>query len=170
MSVYVLKGPIFQRSPRVWRDSQNLYARTSRWYQLLNLGSYCRTVRVSRQSRQIIITVRRLWFMIRRVAIPFAAVEYVDRSRWDVPNSVGFTTEGLAATDVTEVWYVRAKLKGRAQSVSLFRFVGAGARPTGWLAVVLGGDTLLDFEGVQDSKADTYARLVAEYAGVEYKG
>jgi hypothetical protein len=165
-----MRVPVFQRSPLVWRDAQSLYARTSAWYQLLNLGSYCRTVHVDRASRHIIITVRKLWCLTRSTFIPFGTIDYIDRSHWDVPQSIGLTAEGVAATDVTEVWYVRAKLKGTPHPVSLFRFIGDGARVTGWLGVMFGGDGVVDFEGMQDQKSDAYARLVAEYAGVTYKG
>ena len=41
---------------------------------------------------------------------------------------------------------------------------------TGWFGVILGGDTIVDFEGIQDSKSEKYAKLVAEYTGSMYKG
>jgi hypothetical protein len=44
-----------------------------------------------------------------------------------------------------------------------------GNRLSGWVGVLLGGDRLVDFEGIQDDKSASYARLVAEYAGVTYK-
>ena len=80
------------------------------------------------------------------------------------------TAEGMGATDVTEVWYVRVFTKTSSAPISLFRFIGAGSRMTGWFGVILGGDTIVDFEGIQDSKSEKYAKLVAEYAGSMYKG
>jgi hypothetical protein len=54
--------------------------------------------------------------------------------------------------------------------VNLFRFIGAGARIIGgWWQMIIGG-LPFDIEGMQDSKSDKYAKLVAEYTGVEYKG
>jgi len=76
----------------------------------------------------------------------------------------------MGATDVTEVWYVRVFTKTSSAPISLFRFIGAGSRMTGWFGVILGGDTIVDFEGIQDSKSEKYAKLVAEYAGSMYKG
>lgn len=170
MSLYVLRLPFLQRSPRVWRDSGNLYARTSRWYQFLNLGSYCRTVQVARTLRHVIIKVRRLWFLTRSTAVSFDRIAYIDRCHWDVVKSIGLTTEGFSATDVTEVWYVRAVLRDSAEPINLFRFIGDGSRLTGWFGVLFGGDSIVDLEGVQESKSGAYARLVAEFTGVEYKG
>ena len=85
-------------------------------------------------------------------------------------GSVGFTPDGLGATDVTEVWYVRVFTKISSTPISLFRFIGAGSRMTGWFGVILGGDSIVDFEGNQDSKSEKYAKLVAEYTGTTYKG
>lgn len=169
MSIYSLKLPFLQRSPRIWKDEDNLYARTSRWYQFLNLYSYARTVHISKVNRKIFIRVRRFWFFTTSEEIPFEDIDFVDRDHWDVPTSVGFTAEGLSATDVTEVWYVRVFTKKSPTPISLFRFIGAGSRMTGWFGVLLGGDSIVDFEGFQDSKSENYAKLVAEYTGSGYK-
>jgi len=169
MSVYSYKLPTLQRSPRVWKDANNLYARTSRWYQYLSLCSYARTVLVSKTNREIIIRVRTFWLFTKSTVIPFDQIDFIDRSHWDVMRSAGFTTEGLGATDVTAVYYVRVFTKTSAIPISLFRFIGAGLRMTGWFAVILGGDSIVDFEGLQDSKSEAYAKLVAEYTGSTYK-
>ena len=170
MSIYSYKLPSLQRSPRVWKDENSLYARTSRWYQLLNFCSYSRTVQISKSNRTISIRVRKFWLFTKSTEIPFDKIEFVDRSHWDVTGSVGFTTEGLGALDVTEVWYVRVFTRITPSPISLFRFIGAGTRMTGWFSVLLGGDSIVDFEGFQDSKSETYAKLVAEYTGATYKG
>jgi len=170
MSIYSYKLPSLQRSPRVWKDENNLYARTSRWYQFLNLCSYARTVHISKTNRRIVTHVRKFWMFTKSTEIPFDDVDFVDRDHWDVTGSVGFTADGLGALDVTEVWYVRIFTKKSPIPISLFRFIGAGSRMTGWFGVILGGDSIVDFEGFQDSKSENYAKLVAEYTGATYKG
>ncbi len=40
---------------------------------------------------------------------------------------------------------------------------------TGWFGVIFGGDQVIDFEGVQDSKSEKYSKL-GEYTGSTYKG
>ncbi len=132
MSVYTLKLPFFQRSPRVWDDDNNLFARTSLWYQFLNLGSYCRTVHVSKTRRQITIKIRKFWFFTKSTIIRFDNIDYIDRSHWDSPDSFGLDTDGLCVTDVTEVWYVRIFTKDSALPINIFRFLGEGSRLTGW--------------------------------------
>ena len=170
MGIYSYKLSFLQRSPRVWKDENDLYARTSRWYQFLNLCSYARTVHISKRSRRIIIRIRKFWFFTRSTEVPFDVIDYVDRYHWDVMGSVGFTAEGLGATDVTDVWYVRVFTKKSSTPISLFRFIGAGSRMTGWFGVILGGDTIVDFEGIQDCKSEEYAKLVARYTGSIYQG
>jgi hypothetical protein len=171
MDPYILKSSFLQRSPRVWHDENNLYARTSRWYQFLNLFSYCRTVQISKEYQQVIIRVRKLWFMINSTDIPFNKIEFVERYHWDVcKGQIGLTPDGIGATRVTEVWYVRIFVKAMPLPVNLFRFTGAGARIIGgWWQMIIGG-LPFDIEGMQDSKSDSYAKLVAEYTGAEYKG
>jgi hypothetical protein len=170
MSLYVLRLPFLQRSPRVWRDSSSLYARTSRWYQFLNLGSYCRTVQVAKTARQIIINVRRLWFLRTSTVVPFERIAYVERRHWDVVKSVGLTAEGFSALDATEVWYVRVILRDSADPINLFRFIGDGSRLMEWFGVVFGGYSIVDLEGMQEPKSEAYAKLVAEFTGVGYEG
>lgn len=170
MSPYIIKSSFLQRSPRVWHDENNLYARTSRWYQFLNLFSYCRTVQISKENQQIIIHVRKLWFMKNSTVIPFSKIEFIERNHWDVcKGQIGLTPDGIGATRVSEVWYVRIVVKGIPLPVNLFRFIGTGSRIIdGWWQIILGG-LPFDIEGKQDFTSDSYARLVAEYTGAEYK-
>ena len=140
------------------------------WFQFLNVFSYCRTVHVSKEERQTTIHIRKFWFFTTAKIIPFEKIEYVDRTHWDVPESVGLDADGLCANDVTEVWYVRIFTKDSALPVSLFRFYGEGSRLTGWFGVIFGGDSMIDAEGYQDVKSDRYAKLVAEYTGAKYVG
>jgi len=171
MEPYILKSSFLQRSPRVWRDENNLFARTSRWYQILNLFSYCRTVQISKDKHEIVIRVRKFWLMISLTVIPFNKIESVARNHWDVcKGQIGITSDGIGATRVTEVWYVRIFVKGIPLPVNLFRFTGAGARIVGgWWQMIIGG-LPFDIEGMQDSKSESYGKLVAEYTGAEYKG
>ena len=103
--------------------------------------------------------------------IPFNKIEFVERYHWDVcKGQIGLTPDGFGATRVTEVWYVRIFVKGMPLPVNLFRFTGAGARIIGgWWQMIIGG-LPFDIEGMQDSKSDSYAKLVAEYTGAKYKG
>jgi hypothetical protein len=169
MSIYSYKLPFLQRSPRVWYDKDNLYARTSRWYQFLNACSYARTVQISKTEQKIFIRVRKFWFFTKISEISFGDIDYVDRTHWDVGQTYGLTSEGFGATDVTEVWYVRVFTNNSPTPISLFRFLGDGTRMTGWFGVIFGGDSVIDFEGIQDIKSERYAKLVAEYTGSIYK-
>jgi hypothetical protein len=171
MEPYILKSSFLQRSPRVWHDESNLYARTSRWYQFLNLFSYCRTVEVSKEKQQVIIRVRKFWFIANSTAIPFNKIEFVERYHWDVcTGEVGLTPNGFGSTSVTEVWYVRIIVKGIPLPVNLFRFLGTGSRIVGgWWQMIIGG-LPFDIEGRQDFKSESYAKLVAGYTGVAYRG
>ncbi len=119
------------------------------------------------------IHVRKFWFFLTKRVIPFEKIEYVDRTHWDVPYSVGLGVDdsgvaGLCVQDVEEVWYVRIFTKGEPLPISLFRFFGEGSRLTGWFGVIFGGDSIIDGEGYQDVKSERYAKLVAEYTGVKY--
>jgi hypothetical protein len=165
MSIYSFKLPFLRRSPRVWSDENNLYAR-----QILNFCSYSRTVHISKIDRRISIRVRRFWIVTKFTEIPFDEIDFVDRYHWDVPRSIGFTADGLSATDAADVWYVRVFGKFSAAPISLFRFIGAGSRMTGWFGVICGGDRIVDFDGGQDAKSEMFARLVSEYTGAVYKG
>jgi hypothetical protein len=84
MSLYIAKSSFFQRCPRVWQDDNTLYAQTSRWYQFLNLYSYCRQVCVSKKDRQIVIRVRKFWFIQKATIIPVDKIEFIERYHWDV--------------------------------------------------------------------------------------
>ena len=85
-------------------------------------------------------------------------------------GQIGITSHGIGATRVTEVWYVRIFVKGVSLPVNIFRFTGSGARIVGgWWQMIIGG-LPFDIEGMQDSKSESYAKLVAEYTGAEYKG
>ena len=55
---------------------------------------------------------------MRRTAVSFDRIAYIDRDHWDVVTSIGLTPEGLSATDVTEVWYVRAVLQDSAEPIN----------------------------------------------------
>lgn len=171
MSLYIAKSSFFQRCPRVWQDDSNLYAQTSRWYQFLNLCSYCRQVRVSKIDRQIIIRIRKFWFFSKTTTIPFDKIEFIERYHWDVAKGNAYTLkqDGWGATRVTEVWYVRVFANGYELPINLFRFIGRASRMTSWLEVIFPGFPLADIEGSQDSKSETYAKLVAEYTGSEYR-
>ncbi len=171
MEPYILESSFLQRSPRVWYNENDLYARTSRWYQFLNLCSYCRTVQVLKEKQQVIIRVRKFWFIINSTTIPFNEIEFVERYHWDVcKGQIGLTPDGFGATRVTEVWYVRIVVKGMPLPVNLFRFTGTGSRIIGgWWQMIIGG-LPFDIEGMQDSKSDSYAKLVAAYTGADYKG
>jgi len=170
MSVYIVKSSFRQRSPRVWHDDNNLYARTSLWYQFLNLYSYCRVVQVSKEYQQITISVRKFWLVKKLTSIPFNKIEFIERYHWDVcKGQIGLTPDGFGATEVTEVWYVRVAVKGVPLPVDLFRFIGTGARIRGgWWQLIIGG-LPFDIEGNQDYESDIYAKLVAKYTGAEYR-
>jgi len=164
MSIHTYRLPFLQRSPRVWGTSECLYARTNLWFRFLNLFSYSRTVLAHRPSQNIFITVRWLWVLRRVEIIPFEFVRAIDRISWNVPGQYSIVA---GFTDETEIWYVRLLLKSDKPAVNIFRFVGDDLHLTSWKGINLSSNFIVDCEGTQDNKSQTYAEILANFIGVE---
>jgi hypothetical protein len=165
MSVYTLKLPFLQISPKVWVEKERLYATTSLIYQILNTFFYSRTVVVDKNSKVIEIIKKTLWLFKSSERIPFTDLIFIDISQREVGEDFGYTPDGYGARDVTEIFYVQVKTKSNPIPTNLFRFIGDGGRYTGWFGVLL-GDSVIDTEGRQREKAQAYAELVSKYTGI----
>lgn len=147
--------------PRVWQDAQGLHVRTSCRHRLLSLFSYCRMVHISTEKQQVIIRERTWWFVVRMTIIPFGRIEHIDRYDREVfndPSSPRWSTR-------TGIWYVRAFVTGMPLPVNLARFTGRGLRAySEWQKRILGGYAT---RGLDESRPESFARLVAEYTGRE---
>ena len=162
MSIYSLKLPFLQISPKVWSDKNYLYARTSKFYRILNMFLYSRTVIVDRIKKRITIKIKWFWIFLSKRYIEFNDIKYIDITKREVGNQYGFTPNGFGAQDVTESFYVQVIKKSSPYPEDLFRFTGDGGRYTGWFGVLL-GDSIIDAEGRQYEKALQYAELVSKY-------
>jgi len=166
MSVYTLKLPFLQISPKVWVEDNRLFATTSLFYQILNTFFYSRTVVVDKSAKVIEIVIKTFWFVKSSLQIPFNDLKYIDISHREVGEDFGVTSDGFGARDATEIFYVQVKTKSNPIPTNLFRFIGEGGRYTGWLGVLL-GDSAIDTEGLQREKAQSYAELVSKYTGIQ---
>ena len=165
MSVYTLRLPFLQISPKVWVKGNRLFATTSLIYQILNAFFYSRTVVVDKSAKIIEIVIKTFWFFKSSAQIPFNDLKYIDISHREVGEDFGLAPNGFGARDVTEIFYVQVKTKSNPIPTNLFRFIGEGGRYTGWLGVLL-GDSAIDSEGLQREKAQAYAELVSKYTGI----
>jgi hypothetical protein len=161
-----LKLPFLQISPKVWCRGRKLFAETSIFYRVFNFFSYCRTVVVDSHKKIISISVTKWWFFESTETIAFNEVKFIDRSWMETPNSFGFTKDGYGAHDVTEIIYVQLVKHRSSVPVNLFRFIGDGEKYTGFIGVVFGGDSLVDFVGNQNEKSEKYAQLVSKFSGI----
>ena len=165
MSVYTLKLPFLQISPKVWVENSRLVAKTSTFYRILNAFFYSRTVIIDKEKKKIDTIIKIFWFFKSSDCIPFDDLNYVDISRYETGKDFGLTPGGFGARDITEIFYVQIRTKSNPLPTNLFRFVGNGGRYNGWFGVLL-GDSAIDSEGRQYEKACKYAEQVSEFTGI----
>ena len=155
MSIYSFQLSFLQTSPKVWENENQLFARTSLLYRVLNLFFYSRTVVVDRIKKHIEIKIKTFWFFTSRKYIPLDDIKCIDIEKRK-KGGFGFTPE----QDIVDKLYVQVIRKKNQSPVKLFRFVGDGGEYDRW-----GGSLLFDVEGMHYEKALNYAKLVTKYTG-----
>jgi len=148
--------------PKVWVDGARLMARSSKLVQALSLLSYCKEVQVNQARKQVVITVRRLWVLVKTREIAFDEIDGITYKFGSLATSWSMW---MGRTDQVESFAVCLKLRPSRREVKLFSFMGEGAVATGMTGVFLGEDSLVDYSGDQEDASKNFVELLQRFTG-----
>jgi hypothetical protein len=149
-------------SPKVWWDGDRLCTRTSLFWQVLALGSWCQRVVVDPRARRVFIAQRRLFSLLRERAVDFDEISHIEY------RYAGFSLSPGANS--SDSFSIALALYGGAE-IDLFSFWGEGSAhiPVSYIAV---GDARLDFTSGADRRSRSYldALMAATGKGLSKRG
>ena len=148
-----MKLSFLQISPKVWSDKNHLYAKTSKFFRVLNLFFYSRTVIVDRIEKHIEIKIKTFWLVTLKKHIDFGDIKNIDIKKIGGNNRVSL----IESTYDSETYYVQVNRESSPYPENLFRFIG-GYKSNFW-----GDFRFFDIDGMQYEKALSYAELVSKY-------
>ena len=166
-----LKQPVLNNGPEIWTDNSCVYARTPWIVRLSNLFCYSRFVVADRRKKQIELTVTTFWFKKSKEDYPVNEIEYIDISEREILNAKGYAMDmneksGFGGRKPTLIYYVQLRTKSTPYPVNLIDFVDEGGWDLGGLGVFT-NDSVIEPEGPQKQKADSYAELLSDFIGVK---
>lgn len=162
VSLYVLRSSLFDLSPRVWTEGDQLHARSSWLLQALCLFAIRSDVHVDGRRRTITLERKTFWFLRRLQLVRFARVRHVTyRFARVVTDCSGW----IGATDQVESFAVGLALRDPDEELALLRFRGLGSIGTG-VSGVLMGDEIVDVEGAQGHSSALFVEGLQKLIGV----
>ena len=165
MSLHTWNVGFLSIKPKIWMEDEVLFGRTSFIVQMLSLFSYCRFLRLSSRERTLELQVRKWWLLQECKILHFEEVDYIDYDFQSIGTSWGISPFYFERNDQVESYQVSLVLKSK-EKVPLFRFSGEGSRETGWRGVLIGGDSLIDMAGDQDSVSRNFVDILKHILGV----
>ena len=148
-----MKLSFLQISPKVWSDKNHLYAKTSKFFRVLTLFFYSRTVIVDRIEKHIEIKIKYFWFITSKKHIDFGDIKNIDIEKTGGNNRISL----IESTHDSEAYYVQVNRESSPYPENLFKFIG------GYRSNYLGDLRFFDIDGMQYEKALSYAELVSKY-------
>lgn len=152
--------------PKISYGSDCITARTCFLLQAVSLFSSVKKVHVSASTKSVTISTRKWWIKNTVERIPHTSIRYVDTSELTVGESPGYTPDGLGWRDQQENFIPFLMTTG-GRKIELLSFYGAGSVHTGWWGVLL-GDSIIDFKGRQEKRAQEFSERIASMLGIPY--
>lgn len=162
VSLYVFRSSLFDLSPRVWIEGDQLYARSSRLLQALSLFAVRSDVHVDGRRRTVTLERRTFWFLRRLRLVRFARVRHVT---YRFGRVVTDCNAFVGATDQVESFSVGLALRDPDEEFALLRFRGLGSIGTG-IGGILMGDEIVDVEGAQEHASALFVDALQKLIGV----
>ncbi|NUM35347.1 MAG: hypothetical protein HUU50_12425 [Candidatus Brocadiae bacterium] len=166
MSLHSISCSFLSVTPKIWIENDELYGRTSFIGQMFTLFSYCRYLHIIPRQKIIEIENRKSWICQGIQTIPFSDVSHIDYDFSSVGTSWGYDGSSFwGRQDQLEAYTVSLILKNQ-EKVPLFSFNGEGSVETGTVGVILGKDSIFDFEGNQGKKSREFCNALSSLIGV----
>ncbi len=164
MSVVSRQSSLLTLRPSITETRNSIIISTGSTTKLLSLFSAQQTVEIVPKARKISIKSRELYFLRNETQLQFDDIWYIKTSFRSIGTDYGMTSEGYDVTDRVESYSISLVTK-REDECFICAFRGEGAVCTGWTGVLLGGDSLIDYEGTQRQEAGQFTEYLSEIIG-----
>ena len=164
MSVVSRQSSLLTLRPSIVETQNSIIIKTGSTTKLLSLFSAQQTVEIIPKSRNISINSRELFFLKNETQLRFDDIWHIKTSFRSIATNHGMTSEGYDVTDRVESYSVSLVTK-REDEYFICAFRGEGAVCTGWTGVLLGGDSLIDYEGTQRQEAGQFVEYLSAIIG-----
>lgn len=147
--------------PSIRETDDALVIKTGFLTALLTLFLKTTRIEISLSERTITFSKRVAYLFSSSQVVPFAEVGYVDYDFDSMGTDWGLTSSWFGRHDQVESFSISVVTHaGDKHFVCAFR--GEGSTCSGWTGVLLGGDSMIDLMGTQDSESRKLAEYIAE--------
>lgn len=161
MSLFTSTSNFLTLRPSIRETDDALVIKTGFLTALITLFLKRTRIEISLSKRTVSFTQRVAYFFSSCQEMSFADVGHIDYDYDSMGTSWGWTSSIFGRQDQVESYSISlVTVTGSKHFVCAFR--GEGSVSTGWTGVLLGDDSLLDFEGSQQSESRKLAEYIAE--------
>ncbi|MCW8947885.1 MAG: hypothetical protein OQK80_10465, partial [Sedimenticola sp.] len=141
-------------------------AKTCTLKRLLSFFGYERRLLMDKEAKMIRLHIKKWWLINKVTEFPFSRVRGILYRHDDQGTSWSVNPFWMGRTDSIEYFSVAFALIDPKENLPLFSFIGEGATETGLRGVVLGGDSVLDFQGTQSEDSRRFVKALEEFLSV----
>lgn len=165
MSVLQINLSFLSNRPSVKISAGKLVVRTGFPQELITAFLDVKRLTVIPRKRQVFYTRRLFYFKRINMSASFDEISRIDYGFSSTGTDWGWSNSIMGRQDQLESFGISLIMKdGRRFPVCAFQ--GEGAVCTGWIGVLAGDDSIVDFSGTQEVDSRAFANMLSRILGV----